>query len=379
MMSAKRDYYEILGVSQQADGGELKKAFRSLARKYHPDKSDAEDAEERFKEIQEAYAILSDSEKRQVYDRYGHQGLSGGGGGGFQGFHMNFEDIFSGDLNDIFSSFFGGGQRRRNSRGSDVLVRHNIPFSAIVEGTSEELELNLLDDCQTCDGTGASDPTKNKHCTVCGGRGSVTVRQQVGPFMVNQSTQHCPECSGRGSIIDKPCRNCRGEGRETRKQKIRFDIPTGAESGTRLRMRGHGEPAPRGGGDSGDLIIQLEVQAHPWFERDGADLIMSLPVGFPELALGARISLAHIDGKELLIDIPKGSSAGQTIEIRGRGLAHRRGQRGSVVVLLKLHMPKKFDKKTKKALEELGHTLSIGAEDVEQSVRDEAEYRRGNG
>lgn len=378
-MSAKRDYYEILGVSQQADGGELKKAFRSLARKYHPDKSDAEDAEERFKEIQEAYAILSDSEKRQVYDRYGHQGLSGGGGGGFQGFHMNFEDIFSGDLNDIFSSFFGGGQRRRNSRGSDVLVRHNIPFSAIVEGTSEELELNLLDDCQTCDGTGALDPTKNKHCTVCGGRGSVTVRQQVGPFMVNQSSQQCPECAGRGSIIDKPCRNCRGEGRENRKQKIRFDIPAGAESGTRLRMRGHGEPAPRGGGDSGDLIIQLEVQAHPWFERDGADLIMSLPVGFPELALGARISLAHIDGKELLIDIPKGSSAGQTIEIRGRGLAHRRGQRGSVVVLLKLHMPKKFDKKTKKALEELGHTLSIDAEDVEQSVRDEAEYRRRNG
>ena len=375
-MSDKRDYYEVLGVSQKADAGELKKAFRSLARKHHPDKSDADDAEERFKEIQEAYAILSDSEKRQVYDRYGHQGLSGGGG--FQGFHMNFEDIFSGDLNDIFSSFFGGGQRRRNSRGSDVLVRHNIPFSAIVEGTSEELELNLLDDCQTCDGTGALDPTKTKHCTVCGGRGSVTVRQQVGPFMVNQSTQQCRDCAGRGSLIDKPCRNCRGEGRETRKQKIRFDIPSGAESGTRLRMRGRGEPASRGG-DSGDLIIQLEVEAHSWFERDGADLIMSLPVGFPELALGAKISLPHIDGKELLIEIPKGSSAGHTIEIRGRGLTNRRGQRGSVVVLLKLHVPKKFDKHTMKALEELGQTLSIDADDVEQSVRDEAEHRRRNG
>ncbi len=378
-MSTKRDYYEVLGVSQQADGGELKKAFRSLARKYHPDKSDAKDAEDRFKEIQEAYAILSDSEKRQVYDRYGHQGLSGGGSGGFQGFHMNFEDIFSGDLNDIFSSFFGGGQRRRNSRGSDVLLRHKIPFAAIVEGRSEELELNLLDDCATCDGTGAQDPSKTRHCTVCGGRGSVTVRQQVGPFMVNQSTQQCRECSGKGSIVDKPCRNCRGDGRETRKQKIRFDIPAGAESGTRLRMRGRGEPAPQGGGDSGDLIIQLEVEAHPWFERDGADLIMSLPVGFPDLALGAKVSLAHIDGKELVIDIPKGSSAGQTIEIRGRGLANRRGHRGSVVILLKLHMPKKFDKIARKALEDLGESLSISAADVERSVRSEAEDRRRNG
>jgi molecular chaperone DnaJ len=377
-MSAKRDYYEVLGVDKNANDGELKKAFRSLARKHHPDKSSDEDAEERFKEIQEAYAILSDAEKRQVYDRFGHEGLSGGGGGGFQGFHMNFDDIFSGDLNDLFSSFFGGGQRRRVSRGSDVLLRHQVDFQTMVDGASEEVELDLLDDCSTCDGSGAQDPDAVRHCTSCGGRGSVTIRQQVGPFMVNQSTQACPKCNGIGKIIDSPCKKCSGGGRESRKQKIRFEIPAGAANGTRLRMRGRGEPAPRRGGEPGDLIIQIVVKEHRWFERDGADLIMSLPVGYPDMALGAKISLDHIDDKPLIIDIPKGSSAGQTIEIRGRGLVGRRGQRGSVIVLLKLHMPKKFDKATKKSLENMRKAISIDASEIENYVSKEAEERRRN-
>ena len=378
MMSAKRDYYEVLGVERNASDSDLKKAFRSLARKYHPDKSDEEDAEDKFKEIQEAYAVLSDSERRHMYDRFGHEGIRNSGGSGTQGFNMNFDDIFSGDLNDLFSTFFGGGQRRRGSRGSDVLLRHRVSFQAIVDGANEEVELDLLADCQTCDGTGAKDPSQTRSCSKCQGRGSITVRQQIGPFMVNQSTQQCPDCMGRGSIIDKVCKNCRGDGREKRRQKIRFEIPAGASTGTRMKLRGYGEPTSRVGGEPGDLIIQLEVDAHPWFARDGPDLIMSLPVGFPELAMGARISLSHIDGRNLDIDIPKGSSAGQTIEIQNRGLIGRRGNRGSVIVLLKLHMPKKFDKKTKKALEELRQSLSILPEDVEKRVCFEAEERRRN-
>ena len=378
-MSAKRDYYEVLGVDKKASEDELKRAFRSLARKYHPDKSDDENAEEKFKEIQEAYAILSDDEKRQIYDRFGHDGISGSGGSGFQGFHMNFDDIFSGDLNDIFSSFFGGSSRRRDSRGNDVLLRHNVSFQAMADGASEEVELNLLDDCSSCDGTGSQDPNQVKTCVKCGGRGTITYRQQVGPFTVNQSIQKCPDCDGRGSIIDNPCRKCSGDGRESRKQKIRFEIPAGVANGTRMRLRGRGEPSLRLGGSPGDMIVEIVVEPHDWFERDGADLIMSLPVGFPELAMGTTVSITHIDGKNLEIKIPKGSSAGQTIEIQNRGLIGRRGRRGSVVVLLKLHMPSKIDKKTRSTLQDISPALSILDDDVEDAIRKEANDRRRNG
>lgn len=378
-MAEKRDYYEVLGVDRNATDKDLKKSFRSLARKYHPDRSTEENAEDRFKEIQEAYAVLSDEQKRGQYDRFGHKGVgSAFGGGGFQGFNMNFDDIFSGNLNDIFSSMFGGGGGRggrRSQRGRDILVNHPVTFQAMFDGEKEEMELDLQDTCQECAGSGAKDPQDVSACEVCDGAGQVIVRQQMGPF-VQQSTQTCRNCRGEGQLISNPCKKCSGDGLVSKSQTIRFTVPAGAPDGTRMRMRGRGEPAPRGKGTKGDLIIELDVQPHYWFERDGADLIMSIPVGYPDLVLGATVSLDHLDGKSLDIVIPKGATAGETLEIRGRGLPRQRGGRGNVIVLLKLHVPSKLTKGTKKQLAELQDSLGISQHEYADKVREQAEERR---
>jgi len=379
-MAQKRDYYEVLGLDRSATDKDLKKSFRSLARKYHPDRSTEEDAEDRFKEIQEAYAVLSDEQKRAQYDRFGHKGVGASfGGGGFQGFNMNFDDIFSGNLNDIFSSMFGGGGGGRGGgrsrRGRDILVNHPISFQSMYDGDKEEMELDLQSTCSSCEGSGARDSSSVSTCDTCKGAGQVVVRQQMGPF-VQQSTQACRDCRGEGQIITHPCKKCHGDGTVSKSQTIRFTIPSGAPDGTRMRMRGRGEPAPRGKGVNGDLIIELDVQLHPWFERDGADLIMSIPVGYPDLVLGTTVSLEHIDGKTLEIKIPKGATAGETLEIHGRGLPRQRGGRGNVVVLLKLHIPTKLDKATKKQLQELKGSLGVSPDDFGDKVREQAEERR---
>ena len=377
-VAEKRDYYEVLGVAKSASDKDLKNAFRSLARKYHPDRSTEDDAENMFKETQEAYAILSDSQKRAQYDRFGHQSAGGnpfGGSGGSGGFNINLEDLFGGD---IFSSMFGGGggrQRSNKRRGNDILVRHTIDMEMVLNGSNEEIELDLPCQCQSCDGTGAEDG-ETTQCSPCGGQGRMRVRQQMGPF-VQDVVKECRDCSGVGEIAKSRCQDCRGSGRDTKEETIRFDVPLGVENGTRMRMRGKGEPAPRGKGSPGDLFVELEIQEHPWFERQNSDLIMSLPVGFTDLMLGATIKLPHIDGDELIVKIPSNSSAGHTITIRKRGLpSSRGGGRGEVVVLLKLHVPKKLDKATKKALEQLRKVLS--PKDIEARIRTDAEDRRTN-
>jgi len=373
-MSEKRDYYEVLGVAKPASASELKNAFRSLARKYHPDRSQEDNAEEMFKEIQEAYAVLSDDEKRAQYDRFGHNSpggspFSGFGGGGF---NINLEDILGGDF---FSNIFGGGggSRRSRRRGSDIRMYHSVDLKQIYEGSTEEVEVELPVPCSQCDGTGAKDG-KITQCGDCSGQGRVRMRQQVGPF-VQDVVRECPTCNGTGSTVSEKCSSCKGKGKDIQSSKLRFNVPAGAESGTRLRMRGRGEPAPQGKGEDGDLFIEIEVEQHSWFERSNADLIMSLPLGYSDLLLGTTVTLQHIDGKDLNIKVPAYSNSGDTIEIKKRGLPRTRGSgRGDVVILLKLHMPKKIDKKSKKVLQSLQSVLAPS--DVLQRIKDDAQERR---
>lgn len=376
-LSDKRDYYEVLDVERSATEKDLKNSFRRLARKYHPDRSEEEDAENKFKQIQEAYAVLSDPEKRAHYDRFGHDSPAGNPFGGFSGggFNINLEDLLGGDF---FSGFFGGGGggRRRERRGSDILVRHSIDMATVISGSDESIELDLPSECLICSGTGAKGGSTTT-CDGCQGQGRVRVRQQIGPF-VNEVVQDCRECSGVGSTIDSKCEDCSGLGHKIETKTIRFTVPPGSEDGTRLRLRGQGQPAERGQGKSGDLLVEIEVLTHPWFERNGSDLIMSLPLGYPDLVLGTTITLDHIDGKKLDIVIPAKSSAGHTLEIKKRGLPRlRRNGRGDVIVLLKLHMPKSISKAEKKQLKAMGEGLN--PEDQLQTILDDAADRRVNG
>ena len=373
VMSDKRDYYEVLGVEKSASESDLKNAFRSLARKYHPDRSTEENAEDKFKEIQEAYAVLSDAEKRAQYDRFGHNGPSGSPFGGFGGggFNINLEDILGGDF---FSSMFGGGGGRSNRRrGNDIRIIHTVSLLDIYNGSTEEIELDLPTQCEPCGGTGA-EGGETSTCGDCNGQGRVRMRQQVGPF-VQDVVRECPTCNGVGQTSTNSCSLCGGTGQTTKATTLRFSIPAGAEEGTRLRMRGRGAPAPQGKGQQGDLFIEIEVEEHPWFERSGPDLIMSLPLGYADLVLGTSITLEHLDGKDLTIKIPAGTNSGETLEIRKRGLPGRRsGGRGDIIVLVKLHMPKKVNKKTKKALQEVKEALAPS--DMIERIKQDAKDRR---
>ena len=372
-MSEKRDYYEVLGVSRDASEKDLKNAFRRLARKYHPDRSEEDDAESKFKEVQEAFAVLSDPQKRSHYDRFGHSGPAGNPFGGFEGgFNINLEDLFGGD---IFSSFFGGGRNRsRQRRGSDILVRHSVDLSDIFNGVQEEITIDLPQACQSCDASGAKDG-EHETCSTCRGQGQIQVRQQIGPF-IQSTVQPCGDCNGMGSIALEDCLDCKGRGSKLEMTTLRFAVPEGAEHGTRLRMRGKGEQSQYPNGEPGDLFIEIEVEQHPWFERSSSDLIMSLPLGFSDLVLGTKITLDHIDGKPLDIVIPANSNSGETLTIRHRGLPHSRSKkRGDVVVLLKLHMPERLTKDVKKTLSSIRDHLA--PEDiVERILKDSNERRR---
>ena len=377
----KRDYYEVLEVSRNSNDDELKKAFRTLARKNHPDKNpDDAEAENRFKEIQEAYAVLSNPQQRQNYDTFGHESPGGNpfGRSGFQGVNISMDDLFSGGFDSVFSQFFGGGgtSGRRSSRGNDVLIRHSINMEMAMVGGETELEAKLLVICDTCNGRAAASAEGVKTCGTCSGQGQVTQNRKIGPF-IQQMVTDCPECSGTGRKITDPCGDCRGQGREKKKQTIRFGIPAGISDGTRMRMGGRGEPIRGGGGNPGDLYIQVHIEDHDWYERDGSDLLMALPLGYPELLLGTTVSLPHIDGKEISIDVPAGSIPGDTLEVSGRGFPRARGRgRGNVTVLLKLYIPSKLSKNVKKQIEGLRDEIGIDLDSIEDLVRKEAKSRR---
>ena len=379
----KRDYYEVLGVSRDVSDKEIKNAFRTLARKNHPDKNpDDPDSETRFKEVQEAYAVLSNSDQRRRYDMFGHEQPDGSpfGSGGFQGVNISMDDLFNGGFESFFSNFFSGASQRgvRMSRGHDVLAHHRIPFEMVQNGGERETELELLEACEKCGGNGAAGPDGINSCVPCGGEGRITQSRKVGPFL-QQMVSDCPHCRGEGRIIDKPCSDCRGDGCQARTRTLRFNVPPGVLDGTRLRMSGKGEPAHGGRGLAGDLYIQIAIDDHEWFERDGADLQMALPLGYPELLLGTTVELAHVDGEQLCIIVPAGSRPGDTLLISHRGLPHRRGRgRGDITVLLKMHVPQKPSKEIKKKVEALRDELSIPEDAVEDEVRREARERRRN-
>ncbi|MCL2103193.1 MAG: molecular chaperone DnaJ [Syntrophorhabdaceae bacterium] len=344
-MATKRDYYEVLGVSREASQEDIKKAFRKLALEYHPDRNSSDSgAEERFKELNEAYSVLSDSEKRAQYNRFGHDGPAGRGFGGFEDIHgMGVEDILSDFLGGIFGGV-GGGTRIR--RGADLRYDLGITFDEAIFGTEKEIVVPRMGFCGECNGTGARKGTQPEKCGACNGRGQVTIQQ--GYFSIRRT---CGRCDGTGQVIKDPCVKCSGTGsvRETRSLKVK--VPPGVETGTRLKLRGEGETGV-GGGPTGDLYVALSVQEHPFFVREGANLFCEVPITFPQAAIGARIEVPTLSGKKELV-IPAGTASGREFVLRGEGVASlSSGRRGNLVISVLIEVPRKLSKRQKELLEE---------------------------
>jgi molecular chaperone DnaJ len=343
--------YETLGVAKNASADEIKKAYRKLVRQYHPDKNPGDDAAEaRFKEVQGAYDLLSDPEKRQHYDRFG----ANGGPGGFGGGNFNFAGDFDlGDLGDIFGGLFGsrrGGRARRQrtaTRGADVEATVNLSFDDSLQGVETKIPIEVDAPCRECGGSGAQPGTAPIICPECNGRGVKAESQ--GLFALSQP---CPRCRGNGTVIEKPCPKCQGSGRERRTKRYTVRVPAGVKDGTRIRLKGKGEPGLNGG-PSGDLQVVTHVAESPLYERRGADLVVSVPVTYSEAALGAKVEVPTPEGP-VSLKVPAGSEDGKLLRIRGRGAPKLDGSgRGDVLARVRISVPKKLTKREREALEEL--------------------------
>jgi molecular chaperone DnaJ len=343
---AKRDYYEVLGVERSADADTIKKAYRKLAMQFHPDKNpDNKEAEDKFKEAAEAYEILSNPQKRAHYDRFGHAQPGGMGGAGFQ----DINDIFA-SFGDIFGDFFGGGRSsdpRRPARGGDLRYVCEISLKDVVTGIRRELEFDTEEQCETCEGSGAEKGYTPEVCPTCQGRGQV-VRSQG--FFSMATT--CPNCRGEGQLIRKPCKPCRGSGRQKAHRKIEVNIPPGVDTGTQLRVSREGEGGYKGG-PPGDLFVQIQVAEDPHFSRDGLDVIGNVEVSYLQAALGTRVEVKTLQGPET-IEIPRGTQAGDTVQLKGRGIPSLRGNgRGDLIFEVQVKIPTKLKKDEEKLLREL--------------------------
>ncbi|MCP4133302.1 MAG: molecular chaperone DnaJ [bacterium] len=364
---AKRDYYEILGVSKNANEQEIKQAYRKLALKYHPDKNKGNaEAEDKFKEATEAYEILRDPKKRATYDKFGHEGLSGFDGFG-RGAASDFADIFGDfDLSDIFEGFFGnstGGRRsKRARRGADLQYDLLIELEEAASGKEAHLEIPRNEACDTCNGTGSKSGTKPAVCPVCNGTGHV--RQTQGFFSI---TQTCYKCRGSGKIIASPCRSCSGSGLKVKKRTITVKVPAGVESGSRLKISGEGEQGPNGG-QSGDLYVVMHVKKHPYFERHGNDIISIVDVSFPMACLGGEIEVPTISGSKAKMKIPPGTENGQVFRLKGNGIPYLGSYgKGDQHVKMNIKVPKKLSPRQKELLKEFSQ---LDGEDVGSSNRD---------
>ncbi len=352
---SKRDYYEIIGVSRTATDQEIKSSYRKLALKYHPDRNPGDkSAEEQFKDAAEAYAVLADAEKRQVYDRYGHAGLGGAASSGFDpSVFTGFEDILGG-LGDVFGfgDAFGGRRRGGPQRGADLRYDLEISFEEAAKGSETTVQIPRQESCETCTGTGAAPGSKPTTCPQCHGRGQL--RYQQGFFTVART---CGQCRGTGSIISKPCATCRGAGRVQQERKLTVKIPAGIATGQRLRLSGEGEGGSAGG-PPGDLYVVIIVQDHAFFQRDGNDLYCEIPVNFTTLALGGKIRIPTLDGGEEQYEVADGTQSGSTLRLSGRGMPDVNGRgRGDLLVTVKVVTPKKLSRDQKKLLEQLAASL----------------------
>ncbi len=353
MADTKRDYYEVLGVDKNADEATIKKAYRTLAKKYHPDMNPGDkEAEAKFKEVNEAYDVLSDPDKKAKYDQYGHAAFdpSAGGGAGFGG----FGDFGGFDINDTFSSFFGGasgGSTRRNGpvRGDDITVRLTISFEESVFGCKKEVSYNKIQKCADCSGTGAAKGSSPKTCSACGGSGQVRVQQRT-PFGIMQTQKTCDTCHGTGKIIENKCPNCRGTGFVRVPKKLEVNIPAGIDDGQQLSLRYQGSDGMNGG-NAGDLYIIISVRPHSVFERDGDDLYCEVPITYAEATLGAEIEIPTLEGS-MKYTIPEGTQTGTVFTLRNKGVTRVNSKvRGNLYITVVVEVPKNLTSEQKNLLE----------------------------
>lgn len=370
---AKRDYYEVLGVTRTASEEEIKKAYRKQALKFHPDKNPGDkSAEERFKEVGEAYEVLSDAQKKAAYDQYGHDAFDPrrragpAGGGGFHDPFDLFRQAFGGaGVEDIFEQFFGGGGGNRRDpnapqRGANLEVDLEIDFEEAAHGCEKEIQITRPEGCEHCQGSGAEAGATRKGCPACGGRGQIL--RSSGIFSIQQT---CPRCSGEGRVVDKPCRKCHGAGRVERSVKITLKIPAGVDTGSRLRSAGNGAAGLRGG-PTGDLYVVLHVRPHPLFHREGDDLLYEMPISFVQAALGSEIEVPSLDG-HVTLHIPAGTQTGTVFRVKGKGVKNVQGYGwGDLHVRVSVEVPAKLNAAQKAKLQEFG---ALCDETVNPTVR----------
>jgi molecular chaperone DnaJ len=363
---ADRDYYDVLGVGRNANDDEIKSAFRKLARQYHPDVNKEPDAEERFKELNEAYGVLSDHDKRARYDRYGRDGL--GNLGGFRDYTTDFADIFD----ELFGQFgFSSGRRSRNTprRGRDLQLQLNLSFEEAVFGVEKQIDFEREQTCSRCNGSGAEPGTTPTRCPTCGGRGEVSqVRQTILGPMMQSST--CPSCGGRGEVIMTPCSNCRGAGLERKVVHKTVQIPAGVDSGTQIRLAGEGGPGAYGG-PNGSLFLLLDVKPHQFFKRREDDILLNLDINIAQAALGADISVPTLDGEDKL-RIPAGTQPGKVFHMKGKGVPHLRKKehRGDQLVIVNVEIPSKLTKEQRELFEQLAATMGTTVKPKEKGFLD---------
>jgi molecular chaperone DnaJ len=368
---AKRDYYETLGVGRSASPEELKAAFRRLAREYHPDVSKASDAEERFKEINEAYAVLSDNEKRAAYDRYGHAGVNGMGG------MPDFTNISLEELLRQFAEGFGGfdfgfGTSRQRSnaprRGANLQYNLDLTFEEAVFGVEKEIEITRDETCSRCDGSRAEPGTKPAKCPTCNGAGQVRqARQTLFGSMVQVST--CPNCRGEGEIVETPCKNCQGRGVERKTSTKKVEVPAGVDHGTQIRLNAEGQPGVNGG-PPGNLFLILRVQPHKYFKRRDDDILLDLDINVAQAALGADVTVPTVDG-EAKLSIPAGIQPGKVLRMREKGVPHLRGRgRGDQLVIINVEIPQRLDDEQREIFEALAESLGSEVHPQEKGVLD---------
>jgi len=363
---SQRDYYEVLGITKTASVEEIKSAYRKSALKWHPDRNpeSKEEAEVRFRECTEAYSVLSDSQKRQIYDTYGHAGLAGAGASSdfnstiFQDFHDIFGDFFG--FEDLFGATSGRRGRNRVQRGADLRYDMTLSFEEAANGVTTKIRVPRQEYCETCNGTGAKKGTGVVSCQTCGGRGQLVYQQ--GFFTINRT---CPACQGAGQIVKERCSECRGQGRVNRERTIELRIPPGVDTGTRLRVQGEGEPGPNGG-PAGDLYVVLEVKEHTFFERRGADLYCTIPLSMAQAALGTELQVPGLSGEERL-KIPEGTQSGAVFRVKGKGLPDPHGGgRGDLYYHVRVLTPTKLTKEQRKLMEQLDATLKVDNKPAER-------------